>query len=287
MKIVQLFLALLIAANVLAADTVNKKIVLVAGTPSHGKGDHEFNAGVQLIHQALEKQPSVTTTFVLNGWPKDEKVFDGADAILFYMDGGGGHAAIQGDHLQKLDALAKKGVGLAFAHYAVEVPKDKGGAEWLRWAGGYFEEYWSVNPTWTADFTDLPNHPITRGVKPFKIHDEWYYNMRFADKGVTPILTAVPPDSTRQGKDDAHGGNEFVRTHLRRPEVMAWAFERPDGGRGFGFTGGHYHKNWGDDNFRKLFLNALLWTAKAEVPPNGVESTITPEDLSKNLDPKR
>ena len=42
--------------------------------------------------------------------------------------------------------------------------------------------------------------------------------------------------------------------------------ERPDGGRGFGFTGGHFHRNWGDPNFRKLVLNAILWTAGLDVP---------------------
>jgi type 1 glutamine amidotransferase len=260
--------------------------VLVAGTPSHGKGEHEFNAGVQLLAKALANQTNVLVTYYLNGWPKDPTAFDNADGILFYMNGGDGHAAIQDDHIQQIDRLAKKGVGIAMAHYAVEVPKDKGGPEWMRWTGGYFETYYSVNPTWEADFKELPNHPITRGVKPFKIRDEWYYNMRFADSGVTYILTAIPPDSTRMGKDDAHGGNEFVRSHKGRPEHVMWCIERPDGGRGFGFTGGHFHKNWGDENFRKLFLNALLWLAKAEVPGNGVESTITPEDIAKNWDPK-
>ena len=211
----------------------------------------------------MEKQTNVLTTFYLNGWPKDPTAFDNADSIVFYMNGGGGHAAIQGDHLQRLEPLMKRGVGLANLHYAVEVPKEKGGPEWLRWMGGYFETFWSVNPTWEADFTKLPNHPITRGVKPFKIKDEWYYNMRFAQSGVTYILTAIPPDNTRMGKDDAHGGNEFVRNNKGRPEHVAWATERTDGGRGFGFTGGHYHKNWGDENFRRLVLNALLWTAKA------------------------
>jgi type 1 glutamine amidotransferase len=260
---------------------------LIAGTPSHAKGDHEFNAGVQLLHKALEKQTNVLTTFYLNGWPKDPTAFDNADSIVFYMNGGDGHAAIQGDHLQQLEPLMKKGVGFVNLHYAVEVPKEKGGAEWLRWMGGYFETFYSVNPTWEADFAKLPNHPITRGVQPFKIRDEWYYNMRFADKGVMPILTAIPPDNTRQGKDDAHGGNEFVRSNKGRPEHVGWAFERPDGGRGFGFTGGHYHKNWGNENFRKLVLNALLWTAKAEVPQDGVQSTITEEDLAKNWDEKK
>jgi len=70
------------------------------------------------------------------------------------------------------------------------------------------------------------------------------------------------------------------------PQTVAWAFERPDGGRGFGFTGGHFHKNWGDDNQRKTVLNAILWTAKAAVPAEGVTSKVTPEELAANLDPK-
>jgi type 1 glutamine amidotransferase len=258
----------------------------VAGTPSHGKGDHEFNAGVQLFHKALANQTNVLPTFYLSGWPKDPTAFDNADCIVFYADGGGGHPAVQGDHLKQLEPLMAKGIGFANLHYAVEVPKEKGGPEFLRWMGGYFETFYSINPTWEADFTKLPDHPITRGVKPFKIRDEWYYNMRFDEKTI-PILTAIPPDSTRNGKDDAHGGNPFVRENKGRAEHLAWAIQRPDGGRGFGFTGGHYHKNWGNENFRKLVLNALLWTAKAEVPPNGVESTITPEDLFENLDPKK
>jgi type 1 glutamine amidotransferase len=200
------------------------------------------------------------------------------------MNGGGAHAAVQDDHLQILDGLAKKGVGLAMAHYGVEVPKEKGGAEFLRWIGGYFEMNYSVNPTWEASFEKLPEHPITRGVKPFKILDEWYYNMRFAPSGVTYILTATPPESTREGKDSTHGGNPTVRANKGRAEHLAWAVERADGGRGFGFTGGHYHKNWGDENFRKLFLNALVWVAKAEVPAGGVSSTVTAEDLAKNWD---
>src|SRR4029453_16549407 len=131
--------------------------------------------------------PGVKPVVHLNGWPKDESIFDGAAAILIYADGGGGHPAIQRDPLQKLGKLMDQGVGLACVHYAVEVPKDKGGPEFLKWIGGYFETYYSVNPHWDADFQQLPGHPITRGVNPFKIRDEWYYHMRFAEgmKGVT------------------------------------------------------------------------------------------------------
>jgi hypothetical protein len=67
---------------------------------------------------------------------------------------------------------------------------------------------------------------------------------------------------------------------------MLWLVERPDGGRGFGFTGGHFHDNWGNDDLRKLILNTLLWVAKVEVPPQGVPSRLTAADLDANLDPK-
>ncbi|MGQ0633811.1 MAG: family 16 glycoside hydrolase [Planctomycetaceae bacterium] len=265
-----------------------KKLVLVAGAPSHGPGDHEHNAGMLLLKNCLDKVPGVLVTVYHGGWPKDPSAFDNADAIAFYMDGGDMHPVIQGDHLLQLDRLARQGVGIACFHYAVEVPKERGGPEFLDWIGGYFEKFWSINPHWTAKFDQLPQHPITRGVAPFDSKDEWYYNMRFREgmERVTPILTAIPPASTLERPDGPHTNNPHVRAKAGQPQHVAWAAQREDGGRGFGFTGGHFHRNWGDDNFRKLILNALLWIARAEVPAGGVTSTVTADDLKANLDPK-
>jgi type 1 glutamine amidotransferase len=185
----------------------------------------------------------------------------------------------------------KKGVGLGCVHYAVEVPKNKGGKEWLEWIGGYFETDWSVNPFWTADFQTLPDHPVARGVKPFKQVDEWYYHMRFQPgmKGVTPILSALPPADTLKRRDGPHENNPYVREAVltnKQPQHVMWVYDRPDGGRGFGFTGGHSHKFWGNENFRKPVLNAILWIAKVEVPAGGVVCEVKPEDLSGQLDDK-
>ena len=268
-----------------------KKIVMVAGRPSHGPGDHEFNAGSLLLKKCLDENvPYVVTHVYRNGWPSDPTAFDNADTIMLYMDGGRGHPLVRTrNRLAEIDQLMKRGVGMVCAHYAVEVPKDQGGPDLLDWIGGYFEEYWSVNPHWMLKDAKLAEgHPITKGVKPFAMQDEWYYHMRFREnmEGVTPILSAVPPDSTRNRPDDAHGGNKFVRARKGESEIVAWAAERKDGGRGFGYTGGHFHKNWGDENNRKMFLNAVLWTAKAEIPENGVESQLTDDDLAQNLDPK-
>ena len=184
------------------------------------------------------------------------------------------------------------GGGLVCIHYGVEVPKGKSGDAFLDWTGGYFETHWSVNPHWTARYRVFPKHPITRGVKPFSVHDEWYYHMRFVTKlkGVTPILTDLPPDSTLKRPDGPHSGNKFARAAIakKQPQHMAWARVRRDGGRGFGFTGGHDHWNWGHDQFRKLVLNAIVWTAKIDVPSGGVRSTsLTVQDLEANHDYKK
>jgi len=285
-------LSLLVAALVLNLDALaaDKKIVLIAGVPSHGPGEHEHRAGCLLLKSGLDQVPGVTSVVYSNGWPDSPEAFAGVAAIVVYSDGGGGHPLLQGDHLKTIGALMDQGVGLACIHYAVEPTKEKGETEFLDWIGGAFEINWSVNPHWPADFKVLPNHPITRGVKPFKIEDEWYFNMRFRDgmKGVTPILTAIPTSSTTNRADSTHNGNPVVRQLVARgePQHLAWASERAGGGRGFGFTGAHFHRNWSDDNFRKLALNAILWVAKVEVPAAGVQSQVTPEQMKQNLDDK-
>ena len=284
-----LILVLGVAAGT-ASLHAEKKVLLIAGPPSHGPGAHEHNAGIQLLQKCLAGVPGLKTEIALNGWPKNPKAFDGADAIFIYADGGPRHIALQDDHLAVLDRALRGGAGLGLLHFAIEPTKDKGQDEFLRWVGGAFEINWSVNPHWNANFKTLPQHPITRGVQPFTILDEWYFNMRFVDgrKGVTPILVAVPDASTTSRPDGEHSGNPTVRAMVARgePQTVSWAFTRPDGGRGFGFTGAHFHENWGNDNFRKLVLNAILWLAKMEVPATGVQSSVTKADLQANLDPK-
>lgn len=266
------------------------KVVLIAGTPSHGPGDHEHNAGCKLLMKCLEDVPGVEPVLVTGGWPADESVLQGARTIVLYSDGGRGHPYVRQDRIDRvIRPMVEKGVGLVFLHFAVEVPRGAPGDFFLDAIGGYYETGFSTNPVWVADFKHLPEHPITRGVKPFALRDEWYYNIRFRDgmKGVVPILTATPDHQTRQGRSSSpRGPYPHIVAAEGRAEVMSWAVERPDGGRGFGFTGGHFHKNWGNDDFRTLVLNAILWTARVDVPESGVRCSVSDADLKANLDPK-
>lgn len=271
-------------------QTGTKKIVFIAGKPSHGPGDHEYRAGFLLLQKCLANVSGITSVVYSNDWPTESHALDDAAAIVMFSDGTGRHPALQDDRLQQLGELMKKGVGFGCIHYAVEPVREKGEKEFIDWMGGAFEIFWSVNPFWTADFKQLPQHPVTRGVQPFSINDEWYFNMRFRPnmEGVTPILTAVAPPDTMSRPDGDHSGNPAVRKLVEQqvPQHVMWVAERPDGGRGFGFTGGHRHTNWGNEDFRKVVLNAIVWIAKADVPENGVASTVTPDDLKQNLDIK-
>ncbi|MEZ6126171.1 MAG: family 16 glycoside hydrolase [Planctomycetaceae bacterium] len=267
-----------------------KKVVFISGRPSHGWGSHEHYAGcLQLADSLLEVFPDYDVKVIKHGWPQEGlAALEGADTVVVYCDGGGGH--LLNPHIDEFDTLMDKGTGLVCLHYAVETPAGKPGDAFLKWMGGYFEANWSVNPHWDGTFDKFPQHPICNGVKPFTINDEWYFHMRFRPgmKKVTPILSAHPPESTMSRGDGPHSGNPDVRKSMAAGEIqhVAWAAERDgNSGRGFGFTGGHFHWNWADENFRKVVLNAVVWTAHGDVPENGVTTrNPTREELENNQD---
>jgi type 1 glutamine amidotransferase len=293
MKHFVLALAVLLTAAFSTLSAADKKlIVMIAGRPSHGPGQHEHNAGILLLKKCLEQGAGDQVEIrahLHGGWPAAEELAQAATVVI-YSDGGGGHPALQSERLQQLDKEMKRGCGFLTLHYAVEPTIEKGNKEFIDWMGGCFEINYSVNPHWDANFKELPVHPISSGVKPFVTNDEWYFYMRFRKgmEGVTPILSDVAPDSTMSRQDGHHSGNPTVRESVKNKEKqhVAWACERSDGGRGFGFTGGHFHQGWANSDQRKLVLNAILWTAKAEVPSEGVASTVTEADMLANLDLK-
>ena len=103
-------------------------------------------------------------------------------------------------------------------------------------------------------------NPITQGITPFDVHDEFYYRLKFVDAqpGVRPVLTA-----SLDGRD----------------ETVSWSWQRPDGGRSFGFSGLHFHGNWRNEAYRRLVTQGVLWTLKLEIPATGVAVDVDDEDL--------
>ncbi len=278
----------------------DKKVVFVAGPKSHGFFAHEHAAGCKLLAEHLEAANlGIKTVVVTGGFPQDQSVFNDADAVVVACDGGVRH--LLNKNLKEFDEVMKRGVGLACIHYGVETTKGPAGDHFLKWIGGYFEPYWSVNPVWNAAFKLLPSHPITQGVMPFTMQDEWYYHMRFREAtsaigSIVPILSAHPPENTMKqlkpgvDKHPHHGNPDVADAVLKRKEAqhVAWAYQRGEDynyGRGFGFTGAHFHENWASLDARRLVLNAIAWIAKVDVPKTGVPSKeVTMKDLLQNQD---
>ncbi len=282
-------LAVIMAAPALEAAT--SKIVFISGKPSHGPMSHEHRAGNMILAKRLNASGLDVKAIVLPdiGYPKDPSVLEDAAAIVIFCTGHGGH--VLNPNLKAFDKLMGEGKGVVMIHWATEAVKGEPGDYFLKWMGGFCDLNWSVNPHWTATFKPVSDHPIWNGVETFTVNDEWYYHMRFVDglKGVTPILSDLPGPETLVRPDGPRSGNPAVRKAVANGEQqhVAWAYDRPGGGRGFGFTGGHVHKNWQNEGYRKIMLNAILWAAQVPVPDSGVDSeAVSDTEIRANLDPK-
>ena len=257
------------------AKDARKKVVLIAGKKSHGpegNGLHDYPWSARLLKVMLDHssiRSKVRVEFHLNGWPRDAATLDDADTIMIISDGRDGDKYQEAEHLASEDRIQvvarqiKRGCGFMTFHFSTFAP-DKYAPQMFEWTGGYFDWETDGKAKWYSAITTLDSevqpgaeHPVLRGVKPFKMKEEFYYNIRFhpEDKALRPILT-VPALAGREPDG----------------RVVAWARQRENGGRGFGTTCGHFYDNWKNDNFRKTILNAIAWTAGVEVPAGGVEA---------------
>lgn len=246
-----------------------KNIILIAGEKSHDPGEHEYVKTVRLIKVMLDHAnlKNVNTWVYLHGWPPADSLLNHANLILFVTDGADGlnfkEAPFMTPHrMAVLQRQINRGCGLALLHFSTFAAYDWG-QKLLQWTGGYYD--WQDATGKRRHYSDLriadvqvllasPQHPISNGVKPFKLREEFYYNMRFVKlrKGLAPVLKAPALGAAEPW------GN-----------VVAWALQRDDGSRAFSATVGHFYANWQNDNFRKVLLNGLIWAARSNVPANG------------------
>ena len=273
---------LLLILSLASLPAAQKSILFIAGPKSHPAGEHEHPAGCELLAKHLSSSGLDLKVEVSNGWPQDAAKVDAADAIVIYGDGMAQHPA--NGHLAALRKHFEAGKGLVVIHWAIE-PAEPELAKLLDDAlGGRFELNWSVNPVWKMTQPIIASHPVTRGVAPFEVEEEFYYHLRLrAD--VTPVLQALPPASSL-GADGVRSGNPTVRKELadKVPQTLAWVVENSNKSRGFGFSGGHYFRNWATPGFRQLVLNGIVWTAGIEVPAQGVVGKVAATPAYQTID---
>lgn len=250
-------------------DPAAVKIVLIAGSNAFKPGEHEYVGGCAALMDLLRQTPGVFPVLALD-WPKKPETLANARAVVFFFDGGDKHGLLTGNRFAEMQKLAENGVGIVQFHQAADYPKDLGDrARGL--AGAAWEKGYSQRAHWISEFKTFPDHPICRGVKPFKIDDGWLFKLRFVPemKGVTPLLRTVSPKAPAGGEqsDDA---------------IVGWAYERSRG-RSFSFTGCHLHVSLAEEGYRQLLVNGILWSAGVDVPKSGAPVALDVEKLNQYL----
>lgn len=255
------------------------KIVLVAGEQA-GNIAHQYWAGTVMISKLLAQTPGLHIAIVRGGFPKNPDVFKNARAIVLFMEGGEGgaiHPFSDPVHFESLKKSLDAGAGLVTLHKGGALPGDDG-PKMLSLQGAWYDFKASNKGHWTVDFHTFPDHPITRGMKPFSLNDGYCVGLNFPPdmKGVTPLLYA-PKGS---GKLSA-----AAESSTDKKDLTAWAYDRPDGGRAFVFTGLHSHRYFAEESIRKFTINGILWAAKIDVPAGGAKVEFNAADLERNLEP--
>ncbi len=265
---------ILVSTNLYSAGP--DRIVLVAGevTKVDRVGHHDYRGGVLLLQHLIEQNEGVEALVIEEGWPTDPTLFDGAEAIVFYTDGAGKQAYLDSpERIAVIQKLIDAGVGLVSIHQAVEftpIFADKS----MQWIGAFYSPALSGRGHWDSKHTMFPKHPVTRGVVPWEINDGWLNGFKFPDglAGITPLVWSGKEYlGTREGGDR---------------DIVAWTYDRADGGRSFSFSGLDAHSAWEREGVRQLVTNGVLWTAGREIPDEGAKCDATLEKIQAVLTPR-
>ena len=255
-------LLLVLSAAALARAEGPKKVLLLGQKRDHPPQTHEYMAGLHVLKQSLRGVDGLKLEIhqADEPWPEGPELLKDADGVVLFLGEGSQWEQVDPRRLKALQELAARGGAIVGLHWAIGGKDAKYIPRHLELLGGC---HGGDDRKYTLVETDLKvvdrQHPITFGIDDFRLDDEYYYQLKFAKKGkIQPLLQA-----TIEGK----------------PETVAWAFERPDGGRSFGFGGMHYHRNWGAAACRRLIAQGILWTLKMPVPKEGLKVEVTEEDL--------
>lgn len=239
-----------------------KKVLLLGQKRDHPPGTHEYMAGLRVLAKSLEGVPGLELSIhnADEPWTEGPELLKDADGVVLSLGQGSRWEQIDPKRLKALKELSARGGAIVGIHWAIGGKDARYIPIHLELMGGC---HGGDDRKYTYVETDLKvvgrTHPITRGISDFRLEDEYYYRLKFAKTGkVQPLLTAAIDG---------------------RPETVAWAFERADGGRSFGFSAMHYHRNWGQPACRRLIAQGLLWTLNLPIPEEGLPVEVTEEDL--------
>ena len=250
-------------ARVGAAEEGTTKVVLIGKDRDHPPRTHEYMAESRLLASCLEQSPGVEAV-VSDGWPTDPSVLEDADAIVLYT-AQGGDVLFDPGHREQAEQLLADGVGVVLLHWGTGASPGERGEKTLEAMGGWFHNSFAEIPVVESAIRPAdPDHPIARGWSETPMKDEYYIKLKHLDEAEPVVMAEVK-------------GTDYP---------VGWVYERPGGGRSFGYVCGHFHECFTIPAFRRSVVNGILWAAGREVPEDGAPVEASEEDLALPPDPR-
>ncbi len=256
-----LLLLTLAVVSSIAGQEPQQLLLLSQGPDGHPRTTHEYVAGQQVLAKLLRDVPDlkISSAKADGDWPDGPGLIDKADHCVLFVSEGAKWVNADPARREAFQRLAKRKGGLSVLHWGMGSREATNIDPFVQLFGachGGPDRKYKVLETMCQPAAD---HPATAGLTDFKLKDEFYYALKQdpANKSLKSLLTARIDD---------------------RDEMVAWAWERPDGGRSFGFSGLHYHANWADANYQRLVAQGVLWTCARQVPTS-FPASLTKADL--------
>ena len=224
-------------------------------------------AAAALMHSMLSRVDGVQPVVVKadGKWEGGPDLLDSADGVFLFASEGARWISDDAQRLAAFQRLAKRGGGLACWHWGMGTREARPTAAFVELFGGSHAGPDRKHKVMQVSVTvPTATHPVVRGIQPFDIREEFYYALKFGKnpQRLTPLLTI-----------NMDGG-----TH-----TVGWAWKRPDGGRSFGFSGGHFHNHWREPTYRRLAVQGVLWSL--QVPCDSID--VSADEQLLKLIPRR
>jgi type 1 glutamine amidotransferase len=247
------------------SNTRPQRVLLIGqGPDGHPRATHEYNAATHVIAKLLSQTERLQTIAVSadGEWKNGPELLDGADAAVVFVSQGAHWIQEDAARLAAFQKLARRGGGLICLHWGMGTKDARNIKAFVDLFGGCHggpDRRYKVVDVTTKLVAD--SHPILRGIEPLDVHEEFYFKLKTPESadGFVPLIKVAI-------EDEDH--------------TVSWAWDRPDGGRSFGFTGLHFHDNWKHDAYRRLMTQAVYWVLKRDPAKDGDLVPLTDADLA-------
>lgn len=233
-----------------ASGKPQRLLLLYQKPDGHPPTTHEYLQGLTRLQTLLRETPNLDVRLIPadEPWTEGPEMLDGADGIVLFLSEGAKWLSNDKARLAAFERFAERRGGLVCLHWAMGTKSAEPIPAFVKLFGGCHggpDRKFKV-----ADIELRPTkepHPITQGVTALTVREEFYYALKWPNGGVKPTLLM-----------------EAVIDGEAYP--VAWAYDRADGGRSFGFSGLHFHANWDRAEYQRLVKQGVLWTLSRDLP---------------------